>query len=92
MICEYFAGQGTNGPVYLRDIWPLRDEIQAVEQKYVIPAMFQEVYSTIQQGNPRWNALQAPEGQLYPWDDSSTYIKNPPFFDGLTAVCFMSGS
>ncbi|CAG7710414.1 unnamed protein product [Allacma fusca] len=76
-------GIGTNGPVFLRDIWPLRDEIQAVEQQYVIPAMFQEVYSTIQQGNTRWNQLEAPEGLLYPWDEESTYIKNPPFFDGL---------
>jgi len=79
-------GNGTNGPVFLRDIWPLRNEIQVVEQKYVIPAMFQEVYSTIQEGNVRWNQLVAPEGLLYPWDDNSTYIKNPPFFDGLKPV------
>ncbi|XP_021957823.1 cytoplasmic aconitate hydratase [Folsomia candida] len=77
-------GNGTNGPVFLRDIWPLRDEIQKVEQQFVIPAMFQDVYSNIQQGNKRWNDLQAPEGFLYPWDGESTYIKNPPFFTGMT--------
>jgi len=75
--------------VFLRDIWPLRNEIQAVEQKFVIPAMFQEVYSSIQNGNQRWNDLKAPEGLLYPWDASSTYIKNPPFFEGMTQVCLI---
>jgi len=74
-------GIGNDGKeVFLRDIWPSRDEIQAVERKHVIPAMFQEVYSRIQHGNERWNKLAAPEGMLYPWDDKSTYIKSPPFF------------
>jgi aconitate hydratase len=78
-------GTGNNGkPVYLREIWPLRDEIQTVEQEFVIPAMFQKVYASIETGNARWNALEAPEGLLYPWSDDSTYIKNPPFFDGIS--------
>lgn len=80
------SGNGTNGPVFLRDIWPLRDEIQQVEQKYVIPKMFQDVYSNLSNGNNRWNDLKAPEGLLYPWDGDSTYIKNPPFFNGMTNV------
>eukprot|EP00092_Neocalanus_flemingeri_P037142 GFUD01040430.1.p1 GENE.GFUD01040430.1~~GFUD01040430.1.p1 ORF type:complete len:895 (-),score=230.76 GFUD01040430.1:278-2962(-) len=71
--------------VFLRDIWPSRDEIQAVETKYVIPAMFQEVYAKITTGNPNWNKLSAPSSTLYPWDTSSTYIKSPPFFAGMTA-------
>jgi aconitate hydratase len=62
----------------------LRKEIHQVEEKYVIPAMFKDVYSNIQRGNKRWNDLQAPEGMLYPWDAESTYIKNPPFFQGMT--------
>ncbi|XP_065938353.1 cytoplasmic aconitate hydratase isoform X1 [Magallana gigas] len=70
-------------PVYLRDIWPTREEIQAVEKEIVVPAMFTDVYSRIQQGNKRWNSLVAPEGQLYPWDDKSTYIKSPPFFEKM---------
>lgn len=70
--------------VYLRDIWPTRDEIQAVEKKYVIPAMFQEVYAKIESGSTNWQGLKAPAGNLYPWDNSSTYIKHPPFFDGMT--------
>ena len=72
-----------NSPVYLRDIWPTRDEIHAVAKKYVIPKMFEEVYAKITTGNERWNKLEAPEGNLYPWDDASTYIKSVPFFDGM---------
>eukprot|EP00090_Calanus_glacialis_P010701 TRINITY_DN1914_c0_g1_i1.p1 TRINITY_DN1914_c0_g1~~TRINITY_DN1914_c0_g1_i1.p1 ORF type:complete len:911 (-),score=302.67 TRINITY_DN1914_c0_g1_i1:168-2852(-) len=71
--------------VFLRDIWPTREEIQVVETKYVIPAMFQEVYAKITTGNPNWNKLSAPSSILYPWDTSSTYIKHPPFFAGMTA-------
>ncbi|ELU03714.1 hypothetical protein CAPTEDRAFT_153788 [Capitella teleta] len=71
-------------PVFLRDIWPTRDEIQEVEKEFVIPAMFKEVYSRIQHGNERWNKLQVPDSMLYSWDDKSTYIKSPPFFETMT--------
>lgn len=70
--------------VFLRDVWPSREEIHTVESQYVIPAMFQEVYSKITTGNANWNKLSAPEATLYPWDLSSTYIKHPPFFEGMT--------
>ncbi|OAD59279.1 Cytoplasmic aconitate hydratase, partial [Eufriesea mexicana] len=70
-------------PIYLQDIWPTRAEIQAVERKYVIPAMFKEVYSKIEKGSPSWANLVAPDGTLYPWDTNSTYIKNPPYFENL---------
>lgn len=78
---------GTNSsgkPVFLCDIWPTRDEIQAVESAHVIPAMFREVYARIENGSNSWQSLSAPEGKLYPWDSDSTYIKKPPFFDGMT--------
>ncbi len=71
--------------MFLRDIWPSRQELQEVERQYVIPAMFKEVYSKITVGNPRWNALEAPDTQLYPWDPKSTYIKSPPFFEGMVS-------
>ncbi|XP_067436851.1 cytoplasmic aconitate hydratase [Thunnus thynnus] len=70
--------------VFLRDIWPTREEIQAVERKFVIPSMFKEVYEKIEKVNERWNSLVAPSDKLYTWDPNSTYIKSPPFFDGLT--------
>ncbi|XP_076758743.1 cytoplasmic aconitate hydratase [Xylocopa sonorina] len=69
--------------VYLQDIWPTRSQIQAVEQKYVIPAMFKETYSKIEKGSSSWANLIAPDGKLYPWDANSTYIKKPPYFDNL---------
>ncbi|KAM5192471.1 cytoplasmic aconitate hydratase isoform 2-T3 [Mantella aurantiaca] len=78
---------GTNAdgkPIFLKDVWPTRDEIQAVERKYVIPGMFKEVYEKIEKVNESWNNLKAPTDQLYPWDPNSTYIKSPPFFDSLT--------
>ncbi|CAL1299564.1 unnamed protein product [Larinioides sclopetarius] len=78
-------GKGADGQnVYLRDIWPSREEIQEVEAKHVLPAMFKEVYSRIQFGNKRWNSLKAPDGSLYAWNTKSTYIKSPPFFDNMT--------
>ncbi|CAH2064727.1 unnamed protein product, partial [Iphiclides podalirius] len=70
--------------VFLRDIWPTRAEIQLVEDKHVIPGMFKEVYERIELGSPAWQALDVPKGKLYNWDPNSTYIKKPPFFDGMT--------
>ncbi|EDV93082.1 cytoplasmic aconitate hydratase [Drosophila grimshawi] len=75
-------GNGKN--VFLRDIWPTRAEIQEVENKHVIPAMFQEVYSKIELGSEDWQTLQVSDGKLYPWSADSTYIKRPPFFEGMT--------
>lgn len=73
-----------NEPVFLREIWPSRQEIQECEQKYVIPAMFKEVYAKIELGSSSWQGLEAPSGLLYPWDEKSTYIKSPPFFENMT--------
>nr|AFI44047.1 iron regulatory protein [Eisenia andrei] len=78
-------GHGTGGkPVYLRDIWPMRDEIEELERKFVLPAMFKEVYARIQNGSEYWNKLEAPGDVLYPWDSDSTYIKFPPFFEKMS--------
>jgi len=66
--------------VFLKDLWPSQEEIAELEQKCVQPQMFKEVYARIAQGTTRWNALEAPEGNLFTWKDSSTYIHNPPFF------------
>lgn len=75
-------------PVFLRQVWPTRNDIHAVESKHVIPAMFKEVYSRVTLGSQAWQDLKAPEGKLYPWDTDSTYIKRPPFFEGMTRVSF----
>ena len=74
-------GTDTEGnPVFLRDIWPSRDDVQKVTSSVITPKLFQDIYTKIQKGTERWNALQAPQGLLYQWDEKSTYIHNPPFF------------
>uniref|UniRef100_L7M646 aconitate hydratase n=1 Tax=Rhipicephalus pulchellus TaxID=72859 RepID=L7M646_RHIPC len=70
-------------PVHLRDIWPSREEIQAVEIEHVLPRMFKEVYSKVETGSKHWQTLDAPTSLLYPWDSNSTYIKCPPFFETM---------
>nr|XP_039255789.1 cytoplasmic aconitate hydratase-like [Styela clava] len=70
--------------VYLRDIWPTRNEIQEVEKQFVLPKMFTEVYGKITTGTDQWRALSAPSSVLYPWRDDSTYVRSPPFFKTMT--------
>ena len=74
----------SGAPVYLRDIWPSRLEVQEVERQHVLPAMFKETYAKVTDGNKNWNDLEVSPSILYPWDPSSTYIQCPPFFDNLT--------
>ncbi|XP_020382452.1 cytoplasmic aconitate hydratase [Rhincodon typus] len=69
--------------IFLREIWPTREELQAIEREFVIPAMFREVYKKIEKGNECWNSLNAPSDKLYTWNPRSTYIKSPPFFENL---------
>ncbi|KAI6215239.1 hypothetical protein M3Y94_00362200 [Aphelenchoides besseyi] len=76
-------GEGTNGSVYFKDIWPTHEEIAEFEEKHVKPQFFQEVYENIQNGSDQWQQLVCPDGSLYQWDES-TYIKRVPFFDGMT--------
>uniref|UniRef100_A0A8C3UH69 Cytoplasmic aconitate hydratase n=1 Tax=Catharus ustulatus TaxID=91951 RepID=A0A8C3UH69_CATUS len=76
--------------IFLKDIWPTRNEIQAVERQFVIPGMFKEVYEKIETVNKAWNALDAPTDKLYTWNPKSTYIKSPPFFDGLVCMNYFS--
>ncbi len=74
-------GNGKNGPVYLKDIWPSRNEISEYTNKYVKKEMFEKRYGKIE--NKRWDALQYPKTPVYEWEDDSTYIRNPPFFDNF---------
>jgi len=73
------AGQ----PVFLQDIWPSPAEIAAGAGKAVKQSMFESAYATVFQGDARWRSIPVPQGTTYAWDDSSTYIKRPPYFDGL---------
>ncbi len=69
-------------PVYLRDIWPSDDEVRNA-MACVKPEMFQDEYRNIFKGGDLWNIIQQPDSVIYPWNDDSTYIQEPPFFQGL---------
>ncbi|HEU5216910.1 MAG TPA: aconitate hydratase AcnA, partial [Gaiellaceae bacterium] len=77
-------GQGSDGEdVFLRDLWPSRDEIDQVIGKSVKGEMFSSTYADVFTGDDRWRRLETPEGELYAWDDASTYVRLPPYFDGM---------
>jgi len=77
-------GNGRDGkPVYLRDLWPSQKEITDTVAASLKPEMFTRSYGNVFDGNPKWNAIPVAGGALYPWDDASTYIHEPPFFQGL---------
>src|SRR6185503_17126857 len=71
-------------PVYLRDLWPTEREIQSMMLSSVKSEMFRSKYAQVFDGDDRWRSLPIPTGERFEWDDSSTYIRNPPFFEGLT--------
>ena len=70
--------------VYLKDIWPSPAEIQEFVGKSVDSAMFRKGYASVFAGDEHWNAIKLPAGKIYSWDDKSTYVKNPPYFVGMT--------
>jgi aconitate hydratase len=77
-------GTGSDGkPVFLADIWPLPEEVQAVMEKHVTSSQFASQYAEVFAGDDRWNSIPVPKGDLYVWDDKSTYIKRPPYFDTM---------
>ncbi len=78
-------GQDTDGnDVFLKDIWPTQAEISALISSSVNREEFTRVYEDVFKGENRWNALESPEGQLFDWQDDSTYIRNPPYFEGMS--------
>ena len=77
-------GAGSNGQgVYLKDIWPSPEEVQAVVKRSVRAEMFQKEYSEVFQGDDRWNSVKVPSGDLYEWSEKSTYIRKPPYFENM---------
>ena len=70
--------------IYLRDIWPSNREIGDVIAATIGPEMFKQNYADVFKGDSRWAQIESPEGQAYQWNADSTYIKNPPYFDGMT--------
>ena len=77
-------GQDQKGrDVFLRDIWPTTEEVQAAVKKSVRQEMFAKQYSEVFAGDATWNSIKVPLGDLYAWDDRSTYIKRAPYFDNM---------
>jgi aconitate hydratase len=78
-------GTGSDGrPVFLRDIWPSNKEIGDTIAATIGPEMFAKNYADVFKGDSRWNQIASPEGESFRWDDTSTYIKHPPYFEGMT--------
>jgi aconitate hydratase len=76
-------GEGADGPVYLRDIWPSGEEIDAVIASSIDGDMFRRTYGDVFTGDERWRGLDVPSGDLFAWDPQSTYVRQPPYFDGM---------
>jgi aconitate hydratase len=77
-------GIGDNGPVFLRDVWPSPKEVEDEILRSVKADMFRTQYANVFEGDAHWQTLDVPKGDLYVWDNASTYVKNPPYFDGMT--------
>jgi aconitate hydratase len=78
-------GIGSNGqPVYLKDIWPTNHEIAEIVRKHVTKEMFQGRYSDVFKGDKHWQGIAIEGGETYGWNSSSTYVQNPPYFEGMS--------
>jgi aconitate hydratase len=78
-------GKSTDGKdVFLKDIWPTNQEIQEVVAKAVTSELFKKSYADVLRGDARWQSIKVTKSETYPWDSKSTYIANPPYFQGMT--------
>ena len=78
-------GQGADGkPVYLKDIWPSTAEVQAFIEKTISSALFKSRYADVFGGDANWKAVEVNEAETFSWNPGSTYVQNPPYFEGMT--------
>ena len=78
-------GTGADGnPVFLRDLWPSAAEVREALDRALRPDTFRRMYGNVWDGNPTWNEIPVDAAEIYPWDEDSTYIQEPPFFTGVT--------
>jgi len=80
---EPLANDEDGKPVFLRDIWPTQGEVADAVNSFLGQKGYRETYADVFAGDDRWRALQAPAGTVFDWDDASTYIQNPPYFQGI---------
>jgi aconitate hydratase len=83
IINEPLGKDKSGKPVFLREIWPSPQEVESTVRSSVSREMFSKEYADVFAGDEHWRALPVPEGDLYAWDAKSTYIKNPPYFEGM---------
>ena len=83
VVNESLGNDQAGKPVYLRDIWPTPQEVEQTMREAVSSDMFHNQYADVFSGDEHWRALPIPEGDLYAWDNKSTYIKDPPYFEGM---------
>ena len=83
IVNEPLGNDKAGKPVYLRDIWPSPAEVESTMRSSVTSEMFRKEYADVFTGDEHWRSLPIPEGELYAWDDKSTYVKNPPYFEGM---------
>jgi aconitate hydratase A / 2-methylisocitrate dehydratase len=77
-------GEPLQGDVWLRDIWPSRQEVEEAMERAIESDMFRRSYGEVFEGDENWNALEVPEGDRYAWDPDSTYVRRPPYFDEVS--------
>ena len=75
----------SGNPVFLKDIWPSAQEIQSVIESSISSEMFKKDYATVFDGDHRWKSLDTPTGKTFDWDPQSTYVRKPPYFEGMPA-------
>ncbi len=79
---DAIAKDAEGNDVFLKDIWPSQDELEATIKKCVTPEMFKEKYADVME-EPRWDSIETQQVEIYPWSDASTYVQLPPFFQGM---------
>jgi aconitate hydratase len=84
LLNDPLGDDAAGNPVYLRDIWPTQKEIQEFIARNIDSGMFKSSYGSVFAGDSNWNSLDVPLGEIYRWDPDSTYVKNPPYFEGMT--------
>ncbi|HWB76547.1 MAG TPA: aconitate hydratase AcnA [Nannocystaceae bacterium] len=78
-------GNGKDGkPVYLKDVWPTPQQVRDTVRKVVTQEMFETQYASVFEGDESWRALEVPAGELFAWEPDSTYVRHPPYFEGMT--------
>ena len=81
---EPLGTDASGKPVFMKELWPSAQEVSDAVRQCITSQMFRQSYGSVFKGDERWQGIQVPAGKIYAWDDKSTYVKNPPYFQGMT--------